>query len=141
MGKCTSDGLLQKTQDCYPTNALKPSCTTSITFDFLLPTGIRAAVPIGAEARQHLGTTGAGLLQCGAYVLSQTVVFHQLCVDPPPCHFVLHQTSLHYCTQLLLLGHLALQVLCLLTALQGEGHTDVGNGSAELKVGFRNFGG
>lgn len=78
---------------------------------------------LSSQTGQQLGAAGPGLGQRGVHVLGQPVVLHQLAVDPPPGHLVLHETSLHHRAQLLLLGHLALQAGHLLAALRGRAST------------------
>ena len=92
----------------------------SVTFCFIFQTSVRTAVPVCSETGEQFRATRPRLRQCGAHVLCQLVVLHQLSVDTLPRHFVLHQASLHHCAQLLLLRHLTLQALNLLTVLQSE---------------------
>lgn len=90
---------------------------TSVTFFY---TSIGAALLISSETGEKFSAAGPKLCQCGAHVLSQPVVLHQLSMDPPPSHLVFHETSLHHSAQLFLLRHLALQARHLLTALHKE---------------------
>lgn len=90
---------------------------TSVTF---FCASIRAAVLISSETGKKFSAAGPELRQCSTHVLNQPVVLHQLSMDPPPCHLVFHETSLHHGAQLLFLRHLALQARHLLTALHQE---------------------
>lgn len=81
-------------------------------------TSSAAVLLLSSQTGQQFGAAGPGLSQRGVHVLGQPVVLHQLAVDPPPGHLVLHEASLHHGAQLLLLGHLALQAGHLLAALR-----------------------
>lgn len=105
------------------------TCSTCVTSPYT-----SAARLLSRQAAEELWAAGPQLCQCGAHVLSQPVVLHQLGVNPPPRHLFFHEATFHYGTQLLLLRHLTLQARHLFTALPGgkwRSHERLANENSE----------
>lgn len=79
------------------------------------------ALLISSQTGEKFQAAGPELCQCGAHVLSQPVILHQLGIDPSPCHLFFHEATFHHGPQLLLLRHLTLQARYLFTPLSGGG--------------------